>query len=72
MKSILRDIDNICRENDISYWIESGTMLGAKRHNGFIPWDDDIDIGMMREDYEKFLEIAPRYLPDDLFLQINL
>lgn len=69
MKSILRDIDNICRENDISYWIESGTMLGAKRHNGFIPWDDDIDIGMMREDYEKFLEIAPRYLPDDLFLQ---
>ena len=69
MKTILRDIDNICRENDISYWIESGTMLGAKRHNGFIPWDDDIDIGMMRKDYERFLELAPSYLPDDLFLQ---
>ena len=69
MKTILRDIDNICRENDISYWIESGTMLGAKRHNGFIPWDDDIDIGMMRKDYERFLELAPSHLPDDLFLQ---
>ncbi|WP_195469796.1 LicD family protein [Clostridium sp. D43t1_170807_H7] len=69
MKTILRDIDNICRENDISYWIESGTMVGAKRHNGFIPWDDDIDIGMMRKDYERFLELAPSYLPDDLFLQ---
>ena len=68
MKTILRDIDNICRENDISYWIESGTMVGAKRHNGFIPWDDDIDIGMMRKDYERFLELAPSYLPDDLFL----
>ena len=44
MKTILRDIDKICRENNISYWIESGTMLGAIRHNGFIPWDDDIDI----------------------------
>ena len=52
METILRDIDKICRENNISYWIESGTMLGAKRHNGFIPWDDDIDIGMMRKDYE--------------------
>ena len=69
MKTILRDIDSICRENDISYWIESGTMLGAKRHDGFIPWDDDIDIGMMRKDYERFLELAPSYLPDDLFLQ---
>ena len=69
MKTILRDIDKICRENNISYWIESGTMLGAKRHNGFIPWDDDIDVGMMRKDYEKFLEVAPKYLPDDLFLQ---
>lgn len=69
MKTILRDIDKICRENNISYWIESGTMLGAKRHNGFIPWDDDIDIGMMRKDYERFLELAPSHLPDDLFLQ---
>lgn len=69
MKTILRDIDSICRENNISYWIESGTMLGSKRHNGFIPWDDDIDVGMMRRDYERFLELAPSYLPEDLFLQ---
>lgn len=69
MKTILRDVDIICRENNINYWIESGTLLGMVRHNGFIPWDDDIDIGMMREDYEKFLKIADKYLPEDLFLQ---
>lgn len=56
MKTILIDIDKICRENNISYWIESGTILCAERNNGFIPWDDDIDIGMMRKDYERFLE----------------
>lgn len=69
MKTILKDIDRICRENNINYWIESGTLLGMIRHNGFIPWDDDIDIGMMREDYEKFLKIADKYLPEDLYLQ---
>lgn len=61
MKSILRDIDNICRENDISYWIESGTMLGAKRHNGFIPWDDDIDIDMLESEFKKFEKAVEKY-----------
>lgn len=69
MKTILRDVDKLCRENNIEYWVESGTLLGAVRHKGFIPWDDDIDIGMERSSYEKFLAIANKYLPEDLFLQ---
>ena len=68
MQAILRDIDEMCRENNINYWIESGTMLGAIRHNGFIPWDD-VDIGMLRYDYEKFSKVVPSCFPEDLFLQ---
>ena len=54
---ILDVVDNICKENDLKYSIAYGTMLGAIRHKGFIPWDDDVDIIMPRNDYEKFLEI---------------
>lgn len=56
---ILEAIDEVCARNGIDYWIDSGTVLGAVRHGGFIPWDDDIDIGMLRDDYEKFLSVAP-------------
>lgn len=59
---ILKDIDTVCRVYDIVYWIDSGTVLGARRHGGFIPWDDDIDIGMPRGDYERFLQVAPAAL----------
>ena len=69
MLDILRDVDNICRKHDIKYFLIDGTLLGAIRHKGFIPWDDDLDIGMMREDYEKFLKIAPKELRKDLYLQ---
>lgn len=59
---VLLAIDKVCREHNIVYFLDSGTALGAKRHSGFIPWDDDIDIGMPRAHYERFLEVAPAAL----------
>lgn len=54
MLEMLKYIDSICKENDIKYWLSSGTCLGAVRHGGFIPWDDDVDIEMMPSDFKKF------------------
>lgn len=69
MLQILCATDKICTEHHLTYWLEGGTLLGAVRHHGFIPWDDDMDISMPRKDYEQFLKIAPQLLPKDLFLQ---
>lgn len=61
---IMVAVDEFCRENNITYYLGEGTLLGAVRDGGFIPWDDDADIVMPREDYEKFLELASKGLKD--------
>jgi lipopolysaccharide cholinephosphotransferase len=66
---MLKIVDHICVKHNIQYWLDWGTLLGAVRHEGFIPWDDDLDIAMTRENYNKFLEVAKEELPKDLFIQ---
>lgn len=65
---ILLAFVDVCRENGLNYYISGGTYLGAVRHKGFIPWDDDVDVAMPRKDYNIFLEIANQQLPDNLRL----
>ncbi len=69
MYEILVAFNGICQKHNLQYWLAYGTLLGAVRHKDFIPWDDDLDVIMPREDYEKFLSIAQEELPDNYFLQ---
>lgn len=61
---ILLAVDQVCRKQNLRYYIIAGTLLGAIRHKGFIPWDDDLDIGMPRKDYEKFMSHAKEWMPE--------
>ena len=70
--SIAKDIDVLCRKHNIPYYLFGGSALGAKRHKGFIPWDDDLDIVFLPEDYKRFLSIAQKELdPEKYQLQIG-
>lgn len=67
--NMLREFDRICRKYELKYWAGFGTLLGAVRHNGYIPWDDDLDVVMLRPDYEKFRSVVQSELPEYYFYQ---
>ena len=68
-RELLRCFIRICEELGIPYFLVCGSALGAVKYHGFIPWDDDVDVGLFRKDYERFLKEAPAYLPENYFLQ---
>ena len=71
MLELLEAVDKVCKKHNIPYWLSSGTLIGAARHQGFIPWDDDLDIEMLREDYLRLLKVLPQELPDNFALQTH-
>ncbi|NOR55931.1 MAG: hypothetical protein GQ531_06955 [Sulfurovum sp.] len=71
MFEMLVEFDALCTKHSLRYWLDSGTLLGAVRHQGFIPWDDDIDLSMPLEDYNRLLDIAPSELSKDIFFQTS-
>ena len=65
---VIKAVDHICRSHGITYLLDAGTLIGAVRHQGFIPWDDDVDIAFLREEYEKFIAVAKKELPEGMHL----
>jgi phosphorylcholine metabolism protein LicD len=66
---ILGEIVRVCEKHSIPYFIQGGSAIGAFYNQGIVPWDDDIDVGMLRDDYERFLQVAPAELGDKYFLE---
>ena len=69
---IAKEIKRVCEKNDIPYFMLAGTLLGAVRHQGFIPWDDDMDFGMFRKDYNRFIQACEKDLDKEHFFLQNL
>lgn len=72
MLRMLKIFDHLCIKHDIKYFLTGGSLIGAIRHQGFIPWDDDLDVGMTRDNYDKFIRYAVPELPRDIFFQNSL
>lgn len=68
---IFKEFICVCEKLNLNYYLVGGTLIGAIRHKGFIPWDDDIDVCMLRKEYDIFIKEAQKYLPNNLFLQTN-
>lgn len=71
MFEMLEFLDSICQKHNISYWLSAGTLLGAVRHGGFIPWDDDLDIEMQKNDYDKLMVVLKTEMSDKYVLQTH-
>lgn len=69
LTDIFREFDRICRENDLKYWCVGGTLIGAIRHKGWVPWDGDIDVSMIDTDYIKLQKIIQEELPEGMWFQ---
>ena len=71
--ALLKELDYVCKQANLEYWLDYGTLLGAIRHKGFIPWDDDIDVSMLRKDYEKIIDAFNKYSRDkDIYAQYEV
>lgn len=66
---LLEILDKVCKKHGLKYYLDFGTLLGALRHNGAIPWDDDLDVSMPIDDYNKFISLSPEELPQGVLLQ---
>lgn len=71
MLEMLQSVDKICKENNITYWLSSGTCLGAVRHGGFIPWDDDVDIEMLKPDFCRFKKVMKNNINKGIAFQTH-
>ncbi|MBQ9673433.1 MAG: LicD family protein [Ruminococcus sp.] len=67
--TLYKEVDSLCRKHNIRYQLAGGTLIGAVRHRGFIPWDDDMDITMTRDNWDRFVEVCKTELPDDRILE---